>query len=147
MGKGNLWYQYRLGDEGIERSPEEKDLGVLANKKLNMTQQCVLAAQKAIRNLGCITKSMASRLREVILPFYSALGRPHLEYLHPALEPSAQETHGPVGAGSEEGHKRDQMDGTPLLQGQDERVGVVQPGEEKALGRPYSSLPVLKRGL
>jgi len=24
----------------------------------------------------------------------------------------------------------------------EERVGAVQPGEEKALGRPYSSLPV-----
>ena len=29
---------------------------------------------------------------------------------------------------------------------QAERVGVVQPGEEKALGRPYSSLPVPKQG-
>ena len=27
------------------------------------------------------------------------------------------------------------------------RVRVVQPGEEKALGRPYSSLPVPKGGL
>ncbi|KAK4831240.1 hypothetical protein QYF61_016472, partial [Mycteria americana] len=27
------------------------------------------------------------------------------------------------------------------------RVGVVQPGEEKALGRPYSSLPVSEGGL
>jgi len=27
-----------------------------------------------------------------------------------------------------------------------ERVGAVQPGEEKAAGRPYGSLSVLKRG-
>ena len=27
-----------------------------------------------------------------------------------------------------------------------EGVGVVQPGEEKALGRPYSGLPVLQGG-
>jgi len=32
--------------------------------------------------------------------------------------------------------------GTTLLRGNAERVGVAQPGEEKALGRPYSSLPV-----
>ncbi|GAB0191341.1 cAMP-dependent protein kinase inhibitor alpha [Grus japonensis] len=28
MVRGNPWYQYRLGDEGIESSPEEKGLGV-----------------------------------------------------------------------------------------------------------------------
>jgi len=35
----------------------------------------------------------------------------------------------------------------PLLQGQAERAEVVQPGEEKAAGRPYSSLSVPEGGL
>ncbi|GAB0202773.1 hypothetical protein GRJ2_002742900 [Grus japonensis] len=80
MGQHNPKHNYRLDREWIESSPEEKDLGVLIDEKLNMSRQCALAAQKAKRVLGCIKRGVTSRSREGILPLYSTLVRPHLEY-------------------------------------------------------------------
>ena len=79
MGWGNPKHKDRLGEEWMESSPVETDLGVLLDGKRTMSQQCVLTAQKANRVLGCIKRSVARRSREGILPLYSPLVRPHLQ--------------------------------------------------------------------
>ena len=147
VGWGNPCYQYRLGDEGIESTPEEKDSGVLVDKKLNMTQQCALAAQKANCILGSIKRSIASRLREVVLPLYFSLLRPHLESCVQLWSPQ---------------HKKNmdlleqvQRRATKTIRGMEHfpykarlrELRLVQHGEEKAPGRPQSSLPVPEDGL
>ena len=79
LGHDNPGCADRLGNEGLESNPMERDLGVLVNGKWNMSQQRALAAKRANHVLGCIKHSVASRSGEMVVPLCSALVRPHLQ--------------------------------------------------------------------
>ena len=112
--------------------------------KLDTSKKCAPSAQKVNHTLGCIKRSVASRVREVILSICSALVRPHLEYCIQMWSPQ---------------YRRD-MD---LLEHVQRRAIKTTQGMEhlyedrlrelglfyleKALRRPESSLSVSKGGL
>lgn len=93
--------------------------------------------------LGCIQSTMASRLREAILPLCSH--ETCSGVLHPALGPPTREGCGSVRMSPQESHKDEQMPGEYVLQRQAERVWIVLPGEKKASGWPYSTFQCLTR--
>ncbi|XP_009472643.1 PREDICTED: protein FAM189A2 [Nipponia nippon] len=72
-------YRYTLGNNLLESSSAEKNLGILVDNKLTMRQQSALVAKKANGVLGCIRQRLASRLREILgcqgVQFVSSVSR------------------------------------------------------------------------
>jgi len=111
MAWGNPQHKYRLGREWIETSPEEKDLGVLVQHDLAV---CTHSPQSQPYP-GLHQKKHGQQVDGGDSTALLCSGDTPSGVLPPALQPSAQERHGPFGVGPEEGHKNDQTAGTPLL--------------------------------
>jgi len=98
-----------LGAHLLESSSADRDLGVLVGDRLTMSPECAPVAKKAKDILGCIKKSVASRSREVLLPLYSAVVKPHLEYSVQFWAPQFKK--------DEELPERDQRRATRMMRG------------------------------
>ena len=70
-------HRYWLGAEWMGRCAEEKDLDVLHDSQLNMSQQCAQGARNTKSILACIRNSAVSR--KVVVSLNSAL-KLHLTY-------------------------------------------------------------------
>ena len=77
LGHNNAMQCYRPGEEWLQSCQAEKDLWVLVNGWMNMSQQCAQLAKKANSILACIQNSVASRTGKETVPLCSALVRPH----------------------------------------------------------------------
>ena len=150
LGQRNPRHPYRLEGAVLESTPTQKNLGVLIDEKLNMSQQCVLAAQKANGILGSIKRGVASRDREVIVPLCSALVRPHLEYCVQVWSSQYRK--------DRELLERVQRRATKMIRELEHlpyedrlrELGLfnfVQPGEEKSVGQPHTVSPQPKGSL
>ena len=81
LGAKNMHESYILGGVQLGGSIVEKDLGVLVDHKLNNGMQCQAAVSKRAKSFLVLREVWTpERERDIILPLYRSLVRPHLEY-------------------------------------------------------------------
>ncbi len=80
VGTKNLKYGYEMSGEKLESLECVKDFGVTIASNLKFCQQRKDAAGKANRMLGFIKRIFSFKNKDIILPLYNSLVRPHLEY-------------------------------------------------------------------
>ena len=80
LGHRNPQQEYKMGGKALTVTEEERDIGVVVEKSLKPTKQCLEATRKANMVLGQITRSFYYRDRFVFLRLYKQFVRVHLEF-------------------------------------------------------------------
>ena len=87
IGYGNMDEEYKMGDAVLGRTSQEKDLGVTFSADMKVSEQCGIAASKGNQILGLIRITIMYKEKQLIVPLYKAIVRPHLEYCIQAWRP------------------------------------------------------------
>ena len=87
-GPGNTGMKYEMGGTILSKTVKEKDLGVTMNANMKVSEQCIcIAASKGDQVLGMIRRNITYKEKSLIVPLYTAIVRPHLEYCIQAWSP------------------------------------------------------------
>ena len=82
LGNNQIDYQYKMGENNLEGTISEKDLGIYIDNKLRLSDHVDAAVNKANRLVGFIRRSYEHLDWHSLVQLYKALVRPHLEYGH-----------------------------------------------------------------
>ena len=87
IGHGNMDEEYKMGDAVLGRTTQEKDLGVTFSADMKVSEQRGIAASKRNQIIGLIRRTIMYKEKQLIVPLYKAIVRPHMEYCIQARKP------------------------------------------------------------
>ena len=76
----------------LGRTTQEKDLGVTFSADMKVSEQCGIDASKGNHILGLI-RTIMYKEKQLIVPLYKAIVKPHLEYCIQAWRPYRKKGH------------------------------------------------------
>ena len=85
IGHGNMDEEYKMGDAVLGRTTKETSLRVTFSGDMKASEQCGIAASKGI--LGLLRRIITYKEKQLIVPLYKAIVRPHFEYSIQAWRP------------------------------------------------------------
>ncbi len=86
-GHGNEDAQYTMGRSGLNTTLKEKDLGLTISADMTVSEQCGIATANGYQILGLIRQNIVNKEKQLIIPLYKTIVRPHLEYCIRAWRP------------------------------------------------------------
>ena len=78
---------YNLGDSVLSTTVKEKDSGVTISVDMKFLEKCGIVGSKGNQSLGLIRRNITYKEKELIIPLYKAIVRPHIEYCIQAWRP------------------------------------------------------------
>ena len=79
--------RYELGDKELKHSEEEKDIGIVIDKKLDFREHMNLKIKKANGIVGIIWRIFTTLYGKHMIKLFNTMARPHLEYCNSVWKP------------------------------------------------------------
>ena len=91
-GHGNEDAQYTMGGTVLNTILKQKDLGFTISADMKVSEKCRIAAAKGNQIIGLIRRNIVYKEKELIIPLYTTIVRPHLEYCIQEWRPYRKKT-------------------------------------------------------
>ena len=80
IGHNNMHGNYNMSNQQLPTTDQQRDLGIIITKDLKRQKQTEKSCKTANRVLGFIALNFKNKNKELILPWYKSLVRPHPEH-------------------------------------------------------------------
>lgn len=87
IGHNNQQADYQLKGNTLQKTTQEKDLGIIVSNNLKSSEHVATVAAKANSRLGVIKRNFSVLTKEILVPLYLSLVRPIMDYAAQSWSP------------------------------------------------------------